>query len=206
MRRVDISGERFGTLTAIAPAKTKKSSWICSCDCGKEAVVVTSNLRSGNTKSCGWCEREKLNGMYGTPEFCAFKNAKNRCERKADPRYKYYGGRGIEFRFTSFAEFLGNIGPRPSKYHSLDRINVDDHYRPGNVRWATLDVQRTNKQNSLKLEIGGETRPLKEWCVHFNQPYKRVWERIKSGMSYMDALTRPAAQTVVHVEPMGAGE
>jgi hypothetical protein len=83
--------------------------------------------------------------MTGTPEFRAFHDAKHRCLNPRDPFWKNYGGRGIKFLFESFEQFIAGLGPRPSPQHSLDRINNDGHYEPGNVHWATKSEQRRNQ-------------------------------------------------------------
>lgn len=79
-----------------------------------------------------------------TPEYRAFANAKSRCRNPKFTGYKYYGGRGIEFRFESFLELLNEVGLRPSSEHSLDRINTYGHYEKGNVRWSTKHEQSMN--------------------------------------------------------------
>jgi hypothetical protein len=80
------------------------------------------------------------------PERCAYNNARNRCTNPEHRAWEWYGGRGIEFRFTSFEQFLTELGPRPSGM-SLDRINNDGHYEPGNVRWTTDKEQAKNKRS-----------------------------------------------------------
>lgn len=91
-------------------------------------------------------------GKRRRAEYRAYHHAKNRCNNPKDKGYKYYGGRGIEFRFTSFEEFIAHIGPRPSPKHSLDRIDNDGHYEPGNVRWATKEEQMCNLRRSIKAD------------------------------------------------------
>lgn len=81
--------------------------------------------------------------MSRTPEYQAYLSAKKRCLNLED---KHYGGRGIEFRFKSFAEFFAELGPRPSPQHSLDRKNNDGNYEPGNCRWATKSEQMKNRR------------------------------------------------------------
>lgn len=81
-----------------------------------------------------------------SPEFGAYWNAMYRCTHPSAPRYRHYGGRGIEFRFSSFGEFYAEVGPRPSNKHSIDRINNDGHYEIGNVRWATQKQQVANSR------------------------------------------------------------
>ena len=86
-------------------------------------------------------------GMSGTPEYCAFIDAKKRCNNSNNKNYHYYGGRGIEFRFASFQEFIAEIGARPSKDYSLDRINNDGHYEVGNVKWSMQSGQLRNRRS-----------------------------------------------------------
>jgi hypothetical protein len=81
----------------------------------------------------------------------AFSSAKSRCSDKKVPCYKNYGGRGIEFRFTSFEQFLEELGRKPRGL-TLDRIDNDGHYEPGNVRWATWSQQNKNKGRRLEIE------------------------------------------------------
>jgi hypothetical protein len=89
-------------------------------------------------------------GMYYTPEYAVYSNAKTRCCNQSDPGYESYGGRGIEFRFKSFEEFYAHIGPRPSSKHSLDRIDNNGHYEVGNVRWASKKEQANNRRTAVR--------------------------------------------------------
>jgi hypothetical protein len=89
-------------------------------------------------------------------EFNAFAAAKQRCTNPHHPKWKNYGARGIKFCFNNFAEFFAELGPRPSGM-TLDRINNDEHYEPGNVRWATQKTQSSNKREikpSVRSAIG----------------------------------------------------
>ena len=122
----------------------------------------------------------KTHGMAKSPEYTAYQNARNRCQRPADPRYYTYGARGVEFRFTSFEEFYAEIGPRPEGM-TVDRINTDGHYEPGNIQWSTPIEQVRNRTNTRHITIGGVTKPLKAWCEETGQNYKRAWERITYG-------------------------
>jgi len=79
-----------------------------------------------------------------TPEYTAYTQARQRCTNPRHLSWPRYGARGIEFRFSSFEEFLADVGPRPTSEHSLDRIDNDGHYEPGNVRWATREEQARN--------------------------------------------------------------
>jgi len=149
---IDISpGDRFGRLVAIERAEKQGehqySFWLCQCDCGTQKIVRAYNLAKGNTRSCG-CSKG-THGFTNTPEYMAYTGAKRRCNNPNAPEYRSYGGRGIEFRFKSFDEFLAEVGRRPSAAYSLDRINVNDHYRPGNIRWATREEQAANKRRCV---------------------------------------------------------
>lgn len=85
--------------------------------------------------------------MFGTPEYAAYYHALRRCRSPKSAAYVNYGARGIEFRFQSFEQFFATVGPRPSPKHSLDRIDNEGHYEPGNVRWATSHEQMLNKRH-----------------------------------------------------------
>jgi hypothetical protein len=84
--------------------------------------------------------------MAFTPEWRAYHHAKNRCQNVRDPDYTGWGGRGIRFLLSSVSELIRAIGRRPSAEHSLDRINVNGPYAPGNVRWADPTTQANNRR------------------------------------------------------------
>jgi hypothetical protein len=166
-KRLILGGRRFGNLLVLESAGTLiygnarsgRSMWRCLCDCGKERTIASNSLTSGLTVSCG-CHRNSLlirrnkinkhikHGMTGTPEWCAFKDARHRCMKSTNPRWKDYGGRGIKFLFKNFEHFFSELGLRTSPDHSLDRVNNDGHYEPGNVKWSTAHEQRINQRSS----------------------------------------------------------
>ena len=94
-----------------------------------------------------------MHGMTHTPEYRAFSAAKYRCNNPCVPGYKDYGGRGVRFLFASFEEFYAELGPRPGAGYSVDRINNDGNYEPGNVRWATWSQQIRNQRR--RHSMGG---------------------------------------------------
>jgi len=159
----DLTGQRFGFLTVIRHEGYRwgKRAWLCVCDCGKETTVITGSLTSGNTQSCGCFHRavisrmnkqikpRRTHGMRNTPEYRAWINMKSRCYNPNVPYYKWYGERGISICkewLDNFAAFYEHIGPRPGKGYSIDRINNDGDYEPGNIRWATTYEQRNNRR------------------------------------------------------------
>lgn len=99
--------------------------------------------------------------LRDNPEYSAYKNAKARCNNPKHDKYPYYGGRGIQFRFSSFEEWFSELGPRPSLDHQQDRINTDGHYEKGNMKWSTRSEQMTNRRPytrraSLRPNLAGE--------------------------------------------------
>ncbi len=136
--------------------------WECRCDCGNSVTVPTANLRSGNTGSCGCLNREESvsrcrdRTMHGecrdkqpSSEYRTWNDMIRRCVNPNHAAWQHYGGRGItvcrQWR-ENFTAFLRDIGRRPSPQHSLDRINNDGNYEPGNCRWATASEQRRNQR------------------------------------------------------------
>jgi hypothetical protein len=100
-------------------------------------------------------------GMYKTKEYNRYAQAKSRCQCSTNSRYSRYGGRGIEFRFISFAQFLSVLGICPAG-KTLDRIDNDGHYEIGNVRWATKEEQYASR------------KPWRDRCPHGLQPSRCV--------------------------------
>jgi|SRR5690348_7979725 len=153
----DLTGMRYGKLLLLSYAgknRQGQSLWLCQCDCGKTKIIVAHRLKVGATKSCG-CLIGKPNirhGMSHTVEHNAYVSAKKRCTCPTDPHYVWYGARGIEFRFSSFEEFLGDVGYKPKSdvRLSLDRIDNNGHYEKGNVRWATDQQQNNNRRNRYR--------------------------------------------------------
>lgn len=149
-------GDRFGRLTIVERAGSSASGeirWTLQCDCGGTKTTGASYLRRGITRSCGCFQREgvaerfRKHGGKGTVEHNAWAAIIQRCTNPKHPAWCNYGGRGIticaEWRHD-FAAFLAHVGLRPSDQHSIDRIDNNRGYEPGNVRWATRSVQQSN--------------------------------------------------------------
>ena len=155
---IDIAGQKYGRLTPLEIVERgDRRHWLCRCDCGAEVTVMQVSLRTGNTSSCGCLRREataeqnkklkKTHGQTNSREYRSWKAMKNRCMRPADQAFRRYGGRGITVceRWMTFEHFVADMGARPEGT-TLDRINPDGNYEPGNCRWATWSVQNTNKR------------------------------------------------------------
>jgi hypothetical protein len=171
----DLTGKRFGKLTVIRRNGTTPSGnqplWWCRCDCGVEKNVQGNAMRRGYSSSCG-CWRREFSVVTKTTHGRASKDPrrrskiygvwagmKNRCHNPNQPHYQRYGGRGIkvcdEWR-TSFEAFYRDMGepPKDGQRWTLDRIDVNGNYEPGNVRWATYTQQNQpeNKRPLLDAE------------------------------------------------------
>jgi len=154
----DLTGQRFGKLFVLRRADSTpdwRTMWRVRCDCGTEKDVKGDNLKAGSTTSCG-CNRialRKTHGLYRTPTYYTWRAIISRCTDPKARNYPYYGGRGITLcdRWRqSFKAFHEDVGTRPDGM-TLDRIDVNGNYEPGNVRWATKIEQEANK------------RPIENW-------------------------------------------
>jgi hypothetical protein len=144
---LNLSGKRFGRVTALSPTTSRQGAsiiWKCKCDCGNEdALISARDLVHTPRRGCGVCH-DADDELYAI-----WAGIISRCTDRKNSSYKHYGGRGIklapEWRYD-FLAFKQHLGPRPSKFHSVDRINNDGNYEPGNVRWATSLQQANNKR------------------------------------------------------------
>lgn len=143
-------------------------------------------------------QRERIRAQQreydrGFPERGVLNSAIQRCHNPRRHDYARYGGRGIlvcdEWRSDGgLRRFLAHIGPRPSPAHSLDRIDSNGHYEPGNVRWATRKEQNDNRRSARLLELDGETRSLTDWARSAGIERKTLCARLGRGWDLRRAL------------------
>lgn len=196
----DMTGKRVGRLVVLKLAYIKREAhWLCQCDCGQLTNVAGSQLRKATTKSCG-CGRKTQNGGHGTPEYTSWKDMKRRCYNPRARYYHIYGGRGITIcdRWrTSFVNFLADMGPKPFPEASIDRIDNDGNYEPGNCRWATKLEQSHNSRKVRNITYNGETHCLREWARRIGITKRTLSVRLERGWSLEKALTTPAITSCI---------
>lgn len=167
-----LTGRTFGQWLVIQYQGFEKSKnrWLCLCSCGTMRSVSVTTLLRGLSVGCG-CQKHGLikHGMAGTSIYGIWSAMKYRCSNPNAGEYHNYGGRGIKVceRWQSFSNFMADIDPRPSAKHSLDRINVDGSYEPGNVRWATDIEQCNNTRRNVFYELKG----VKDTLSNFARKY-----------------------------------
>lgn len=197
------AGSIYGQLTTLfRVSDTGPQYWLCKCSCGAETIVRGYLLKCGRTKSCGHLRKTvpAARTKHGasrksgrTSEYGTWKAMKARCYNVRNKRYANYGGRGIivcEKWLNSFTDFLQDVGYRPGKEYTLDRINNDGNYEPGNVRWATQTQQQRNRTVARQLTINGVTKPLAEWAEEYDIPPAIVRQRIdREGLNPLQALS-----------------
>lgn len=211
--RADCIGERFGRLVVAEykGSNGKRSLWRCVCDCGGEATRSTDALRraaqKGSATSCGCLAIERItnlrkthgatSGRSVTPEFQAWAGMKGRCSNPNDAKYHRYGGRGIyvcERWANSFDTFFADMGPRPSPRHSVDRIDLDGPYSPGNCQWAEPKVQSRNTSRNIFVEVGGARMCATDAALQFGIPISAFLRRLHRGWTAAEALSTPLRQ------------
>jgi hypothetical protein len=152
--RIVYVGERYGRLAVTQQRNPGEADVRVRCDCGTEKSVPFKNLGRG-TNSCGCLFTERLiarnttHGHAGTGIYMSWSDMVGRCTRPTHKRWADYGGRGITVceRWREFKNFLADVGERPEGM-TLDRIDNDRGYEPGNVRWADYSTQARNRRSS----------------------------------------------------------
>lgn len=162
IKPLELTGKKFGEWAVLERIFNDKkgSYWKCQCSCGDVYEVWGHDLKRGETTQCKSCSARKNSTTHGfgtrgkiKAEYNSWSQMKSRCLNKNDKRYRDYGDKGILVYpewIKSFEKFLEYVGLKPSKEYSIDRINNEGNYEPGNVRWATPKQQANNRRNSKK--------------------------------------------------------
>jgi hypothetical protein len=194
---IDITGAKFNRWTALAYLGS--GYWLCRCDCGSEKRIWGGNLKNGASKSCGcllveFCVNKKTHGQTGSAEYKTWAGVKRRCLNPNEDSYPRYGGRGISVCnewAESFEQFLRDMGPRPSSQHSIERLDNERNYEPGNCIWATPEVQVANKSNNRRITLNGITKTCAEWSRLTGIHRSVIEYRLDHGWKTEEALTIP---------------
>lgn len=207
-RRIDLTGQQFGRLTVLhEDGQTTKNEirWACRCECGGSKTVRAGHLKHGTVTSCGCYRREwavarmTTHGRSQTQAHRAWLNMRDRCLNPRAKSWPDYGGRGITIcdRWReSFENFYADMGDPPPGT-SIDRIDNERGYEPGNCRWTTMDVQGKNRRRVVRIEFDGRNQTLKEWGTELGLSWVAIRERYRRGES-PPMLFRSVDQSKVH--------
>lgn len=197
----DWSGVKQGKLTVIESVGKNAHGaylWRCICECGAECVK-NSNTLNGGVKSCSaLCGVSESNrsrakhGMYKSREFGVWSGIKQRCFNPDSTHYVRYGGRGITMHpawVDSFEQFLSDVGIAP-RGTTIDRIDNNGNYEPGNVRWTTRKQQSNNREVTLRDMLDGVPMTLSEVADKYGLNYMTVFQRYKKGLRGKELVTK----------------
>ena len=192
-KEIPMIGERFGKLTVIERAPNNRrgqAMWICKCDCGENSQpIIGTSLRSGKTHSCG-CLNIKHH-KRGTRLYKVWRDMKYRCYNPSAHLYERYGGRGIavcdEWRndFQAFYDWAMSNGYKEDAKRgecTIDRIYNNGNYEPSNCRWVSHKEQQDNKENTIKVFIGGVEKTLHQISDEFGIGYYTLFKRYQNGL------------------------
>lgn len=200
----DLTGNKYGLLTVIGldDTKTRKTYWVCQCDCGNIKTVRSDSLLCGAIKSCGCLKKkqDRINlaknhshKMSGTRIYAIWQGMKSRCNNPHDTKYHRYGGRGIKVcqswsdSFEAFYKWAVESGY--SEELTIDRIDNDSNYEPNNCKWSTNREQCRNRSTNVNITIGNSKRTLTEWCEIFGLDSKVIFARYeRNGFQSIDKL------------------
>lgn len=203
----DMSGLRFGRWSVISMAGKNSGGtalWLCRCSCGTERAVRGTELRYGQSMSCGCLnkeitrsvciERNTTHGLSKTREYKIWKSMIARCHKKSNSSYPSYGGRGIVVCATwrkSFEAFIGDMGKCPDGLQ-IERIDNNGPYSKENCRWASRIEQCSNTRRNRYIKFGGKTLTVSEWSRQLGITQMALWKRLNRGMPLKRALTKGA--------------
>lgn len=195
----DFEGKQFGFLTPLGNSESKSKYgvvWRFKCKCGNEVEKIAHRVFAGLVRSCGCYAapirgglKHGLHGHYLYNQWCGIIG---RCTNPNNTRWESYGGRGIciypEWR-NDPQKFLDYMGPRPSVNHSIDRIDNDKGYEPGNLRWADRKTQQRNRRANVVIEYNGLKMCVTEWAEKLGIDAHCLSSRIKRGWPLERAMS-----------------
>lgn len=201
-RHGDLTGRRFEKLAVLScTVRHGRRRWLCRCDCGTEKDLAQSSLINGKAIDCGCGESERrslayrshgatLNGKK-TPTYETWRGMKMRCDMPNNVAYHRYGGRGIQIceRWRDYGNFLADMGERP-KGMTLDRIDTDGNYEPGNCRWADKHEQSQNRETTRVFQTPEGAMTSADLETRFGVKAKNVGRWARWGWTDAEIYTR----------------
>jgi hypothetical protein len=195
----EMTGKKIGRWTVLRLDSIRRSNayWVCVCQCGKEKAVAATSLKNGQSLSCGCVRRETkpalTHGMTYSPTWRSWTKMKQRAgmNKRQKHHEHLYSHVDADPCWASFEEFLKDMGERPSRAHSLDRIDNSKGYWKDNCRWVTQAVQSGNRRNNIVVELDGQRICLKDACRKVGMHYLTVYSRMLRGMSFQSAISKP---------------
>lgn len=199
------AGERYGRLLVLERTPSPGARWRCSCDCGAEKLVASHDLRAGKVQSCGCYDRERRlgarnpmfkHGASETPLFRVWRGMLDRCRNPNCAGFRNYGGRGIAVcdRWLEFTAFAADMAGSYSPGLTIERVDVNGPYEPGNCIWTPRPRQAVNRRNTPWVEFRGTRMAFADAWRAAGQvvPISTAWVRFnRYGWSLERALTSP---------------
>lgn len=200
----DLIGKTFGRLTVIAKGigiKNRGTYWVCRCQCGTEKTIRRDSLTTG-TRSCGCEQKEtvrRINYVHGGAmrgnqdyAYSSWKAMMTRCYDRGHEAYSRYAGRGITVceRWHDFRNFKEDMGDRPDRL-TLERVDNDKGYEPGNCEWRTPKAQANNRRDNIVISFNGVSRTVSAWAEALGLTRDVLANRLRNGWSVERALTEP---------------
>lgn len=203
-------GDRFGRLVILhqegEETHCRRQKFKCQCDCGSTCVVLRRLLVNRGSQSCGCARRENSgnaarkactrHGRTQTREYKIWAHMVDRCTKPGRSDADRYYNRGIQVHPGwvgpgGFEEFISHLGAAPSATHSIDRVDNNRGYEPGNVRWATTKEQARNRRSNRLVTAFGRTQPVAAWAEEFGLKPATFVNRLTLKWSPEEALTTP---------------
>lgn len=154
----------------------------CACGCGQYVKSSTRTFLQGHHARV--CHPNFRHGRSNSGEYASWGQMLQRCTNPNNPAWNRYGGKGITVceKWKSFDNFFDDMGPRPATT-SIDRIDNDGNYEPGNCRWATREQQQINRRNTIKITHQNKTLSLVEWSKITGLSRDLLYNRRRHGDS-----------------------
>jgi hypothetical protein len=198
----DLSGRKYGhwLVVGFAGFRGRFSAWLCQCKCGKFSVIEGAQLGRSRRQSCGCIGR--LSSTARSIQ-SILNSIKSRCYRRSDPNFYRYGALGITVckRWLDSAEaFVDDMGPRPSKEHTLMRRDLAENFTPENCFWGTKqDARRSQKRVGIRqISSIGKTLNLSQWAEELGISREAMRQRLNKclelGLDVSAAVTTPVGR------------